>query len=86
MCRNHSAFLRNPLPFETQEEGGQVEAELFVRMLYNGRVIRPSFCQREECPLRTFKSHVLQFLVPQDLEVNSTGFVSSSVLPVLCKV
>lgn len=50
-------------------EGGQIEAEKFVRMLYNGRVVKPSFCQREECPLRTYRSHIMQFLVPEDLEV-----------------
>ncbi|CAM9758377.1 unnamed protein product [Ectocarpus sp. 12 AP-2014] len=49
-------------------EGGQIGAEKFVRMLYNGRVVKPSFCQREECPLRTYRSHILQFLVPEDLE------------------
>eukprot|EP00752_Nemacystus_decipiens_P018781 g16838.t1 len=49
-------------------EGGQVGAEKFVRMLYNGRVVKPNFCQRDECPLRTYKSHVLQFLVPENLE------------------
>lgn len=54
-------------------EGGQVEAELFVRLLYNGRVVRPSFCQREECPLRTFHGHIMQFLVPEDLEVSNAG-------------
>lgn len=42
---------------------------MFVRMLYNGRVVRPNFCQRDECPLRTYKSHVMQFLLPEDLEV-----------------
>lgn len=58
-------------PDGLQVEGGQMEDELFVRMLYNGRVVRPDFCQREECPLRTFKSHILQFLVPQNLQVRS---------------
>lgn len=52
-----------------QMEGGQVQAEKFVRLLYNGRVVRPNFCQREECPLRTYRSHVMQFLVPENLEV-----------------
>lgn len=42
---------------------------MFVRMLYNGRVVRPNFCQRDECPLRTYKSHVMQFLLPENLEV-----------------
>ncbi|CAM9925938.1 unnamed protein product, partial [Ectocarpus sp. 6 AP-2014] len=54
-----------PLP---RVEGGQIGAEKFVRMLYNGRVVKPSFCQREECPLRTYRSHIMQFLVPEDLE------------------
>ncbi|CAM9212039.1 unnamed protein product [Scytosiphon promiscuus] len=49
-------------------EGGQIESERFVRMLYNGRVVKPNFCQRDECPLRTYKSHVMQFLVPENLE------------------
>ena len=53
-----------------QMEGGQVGAEKFVRMLYNGRVVKPNFCQRDECPLRTYRSHVMQFLVPEDLEVS----------------
>lgn len=46
-----------------------MQAEKFVRLLYNGRVVRPNFCQRDECPLRTYRSHVMQFLVPEDLEV-----------------
>ncbi|CAB1112635.1 unnamed protein product [Ectocarpus sp. CCAP 1310/34] len=49
-------------------EGGQIGAEKFMRMLYNGRVVKPSFCQREECPLRTYRGHIMQFLVPEDLE------------------
>lgn len=46
-----------------------MESERFVRMLYNGRVVKPNFCQRDECPLRTYKSHIMQFLVPENLEV-----------------
>lgn len=57
--------------FFLQMEGGQVGAEKFVRMLYNGRVVKPNFCQRDECPLRTYSSHVMQFLVPEDLEVRA---------------
>eukprot|EP00903_Cladosiphon_okamuranus_P006004 g5924.t1 len=49
-------------------EGGQIGEEKFVRILYNGRVVKPNFCQRDECPLRTYRSHVLQFLVPENLE------------------
>ena len=56
--------------FFYQVEGGQAEGEVFVRMLYNGRVVRPNFCQRDECPIRTYKSHVMQFLLPENLEVS----------------
>ncbi|CAM9679794.1 unnamed protein product [Ascophyllum nodosum] len=48
-------------------EGGQVEAELFVRLLYNGRVVRPSFCERDECPLQSFEKHIMEFLMPENL-------------------
>ena len=49
-----------------------MEAELFVRLLYNGRVVRPSFCERDECPLRSFEKHIMEFLMPENLGVRET--------------